>query len=64
MASKKQKDAGAIAGGDKAPAWADGLKQLYDDVVDEPLPDAFMDLLAKLDDSANDVDASGDGSGS
>ena len=31
------------------PEWADGLKQLYDSVVDEPLPDTFKDLLAKLD---------------
>lgn len=31
------------------PDWADGLKQLYDDIVDEPLPDAFKDLLSKLD---------------
>lgn len=31
------------------PEWADGLKRLYDSVVDEPLPDAFMDLLSKLD---------------
>jgi len=32
-----------------APEWADGLKQLYDAVVDEPLPDAFKDLLDQLD---------------
>lgn len=31
------------------PDWASGLKQLYDSVVDEPLPDSFKDLLAKLD---------------
>jgi hypothetical protein len=29
--------------------WASGLKQLYDSVVDEPIPDAFRDLLSKLD---------------
>ncbi|MEO6386928.1 MAG: NepR family anti-sigma factor [Croceibacterium sp.] len=29
--------------------WTSGLKQLYDSVVDEPIPDAFKDLLAKLD---------------
>lgn len=29
--------------------WAAGLKQLYDSVVEEPIPDAFKDLLAKLD---------------
>ena len=32
------------------PDWASGLKQLYDSVVDEPLPDAFKDLLSRLDD--------------
>lgn len=31
------------------PEWADGLRQLYDSVVNEPLPDTFKDLLAKLD---------------
>ena len=31
------------------PGWASGLRQLYDSVVDEPLPDAFTDLLSKLD---------------
>lgn len=31
------------------PDWADGLRQLYDAVVDEPLPDSFKDLLAQLD---------------
>lgn len=31
------------------PEWADGLRQLYDSVVDEPLPDSFKDLLDKLD---------------
>lgn len=29
--------------------WALGLRQLYDSVVDEPLPDSFQDLLSKLD---------------
>ncbi len=32
------------------PDWASGLKQLYDSVIEEPIPDAFKDLLAKLDD--------------
>ena len=31
------------------PGWASGLRQLYDSVVDEPLPDSFNDLIAKLD---------------
>ncbi|NMW32241.1 hypothetical protein HKD42_09240 [Altererythrobacter sp. RZ02] len=34
------------------PEWADGLRQLYDSVVDEPLPDSFKDLLSKLDDKS------------
>ncbi|QPC98258.1 MULTISPECIES: NepR family anti-sigma factor [Qipengyuania] len=32
------------------PDWSNGLRQLYDSVLDEPLPDAFKDLLSKLDD--------------
>lgn len=32
------------------PDWSNGLRQIYDSVLDEPLPDAFKDLLAKLDD--------------
>jgi hypothetical protein len=31
------------------PEWADGLKQLYDSVVEETLPDQFLDLLEQLD---------------
>ena len=33
------------------PEWASGLRQLYDSVVEEPLPDTFDDLLSKLDKS-------------
>ncbi len=32
----------------RAPEWADGLKQLYDSVVEESLPDSFKDLLDRL----------------
>lgn len=31
------------------PEWADGLRQLYDNVLHEPLPDSFAELLSKLD---------------
>lgn len=31
------------------PEWADGLRQLYDQVLNEPLPDSFAELLSKLD---------------
>ena len=34
----------------RGPEWTSGLKRLYDSVVEEPLPDAFKDLLSKLDD--------------
>lgn len=34
----------------RGPEWATGLKQLYDSVIEEPIPDAFKDLLSKLDD--------------
>ena len=41
----------AASAGEKAdrPEWANGLRQLYDAVVDEPLPDSFRDLLDQLD---------------
>lgn len=41
-------------GSQDEPEWADGLKKLYDSVVDEPLPDMFKDLLSKLDDGSDD----------
>jgi hypothetical protein len=31
------------------PPWANDLRQLYNAVVEEPLPDSFLDLLSKLD---------------
>ena len=45
---------GSNGGGDdsaqqRPPEWADGLKQLYDSVVEEALPDSFKDLLDRLD---------------
>lgn len=36
----------------KKPEWANGLRQLYDSVVEEPLPDSFKNLLSKLDDKS------------
>ncbi|MXO91817.1 NepR family anti-sigma factor [Pontixanthobacter aquaemixtae] len=52
-APANDKDTAAKAGTKNAksePAWANGLREIYDSVVDEPLPDSFADLLAKLDD--------------
>ena len=40
---------GKIAKKKHGPEWASGLKQLYDSVVEEPIPDTFKDLLSKLD---------------
>jgi len=33
------------------PEWAEGLRHLYDSVLNEPLPDSFADLISKLDES-------------
>lgn len=64
-ANGKSEDDGTGRGKPKAaahpPAWADGLKQLYDTVVDEPIPSSFKDLLAQLDASDDERGASGGG---
>lgn len=46
--NRKQGEEGA-APPRRAPDWADGLKQLYDSVVEEELPDSFRHLLDQLD---------------
>ena len=33
-----------------SPEWANGLREIYDSVLEEPLPDSFNELLSKLDD--------------
>ncbi|GMN02103.1 NepR family anti-sigma factor [Erythrobacter sp. MTPC3] len=53
---------GASAKKDRPPDWANGLRSLYDSVVDEPLPDSFKDLLAQLDESDDGSPSSGAGS--
>ncbi|MEL6530883.1 MAG: NepR family anti-sigma factor [Pseudomonadota bacterium] len=47
--SESQAGVSGKSKGKSAPEWADGLRQLYDAVVDEPLPDSFKDLLDQLD---------------
>lgn len=42
------KRAGSKTG--EPPDWAEGLKRLYNSVVEEPLPDSFKELLSRLDD--------------
>ena len=49
--SDSQTGASDKSGGKKPPEWADGLRQLYDSVVEEPLPDSFKNLLDQLDSS-------------
>jgi hypothetical protein len=52
MASNHRQGGKDGGSGDSArqrpPEWADGLKQLYDSVVEEDLPDSFKDLLDRL----------------
>ena len=38
----------------RQPAWAKGLQRLYDEVVDEALPDDLASLLDQLDRAADD----------
>jgi hypothetical protein len=54
---KRQHIARSSAGPHPTPDWAAGLKQLYDAVVEEELPDNFRDLLAQLDDHDQAGDA-------
>ena len=49
-AKKPQRD--AIAPGQ--PAWAKGLQRLYNEVVEEALPDDLASVLDKLDRAADD----------
>lgn len=51
-ATKKQEKKSLPQKDVREPDWANGLRQLYDSVVDEPLPDSFNDLLDKLDDES------------
>lgn len=51
---KDLRNAGSSEKLPQEPDWADGLRQLYDSVVDEPLPDSFKDLLSQLDDKSQD----------
>ncbi len=48
-AGAASKGAGVAAKAGEKPDWADGLKQFYDSVVDEPLPDELSELLARFD---------------
>ncbi len=43
---------GREQGSERNPEWTQGLRQLYNSVVEEPLPGNFKDLLDKLDKTA------------
>lgn len=48
----RPEETGGRAGDSAAqPDWSHGLRQLYDSVVDEDLPDSFKALLDKLDET-------------
>lgn len=52
VSARSPSDAGGKAADRPAgttPEWSRGLRELYDSVVEEPLPDTFKDLLAKFD---------------
>lgn len=49
VAPREEKSLGGAKDRRGEPGWANGLKQLYDSVVDEDLPDTFKDLLSQLD---------------
>jgi hypothetical protein len=55
-APKRPSKASDVARDAKEPGWAEGLRQLYNSVVHEPLPDSFDDLLKKLDRAKNERD--------
>ena len=44
----------AGGGGPQTPDWTSGLRQLYNSVVEEPLPDTFAKLLEQLDSASDD----------
>ena len=43
------------------PQWADSLRNMYESVVDEPIPDSFKDLLAQFDEPGSAGTKKGDG---
>ena len=56
MDDRKRKRRRSSTRDEKEPGWAEGLRQLYNSVVHEPLPDSFDDLLKKLDRAKNERD--------
>jgi hypothetical protein len=40
-----------VPGEKQEPDWAEGLREFYNSVLEEPLPDSFDKLLKRLDES-------------
>lgn len=50
----RPKSGKTVSGADvPTPEWADGLRNIYDSVVNEPLPPDMLALLASLDDDGD-----------
>lgn len=71
MAERKNARASAPTSADasgRQKAIGDGLRRMFDDVLNEPVPDDFLSLLQQADDrknaeDANDGDGGDDGDG-
>ena len=50
---EKPGDKSAQRKGRAKPVWAEGLRRMYDEVVEEQLPDDFVALLKKLDENGD-----------
>lgn len=50
---------GPRLGGDVEAVIGRRLKAMYDDVLSEPIPDRFMELLAKLENKGGDAEEPG-----
>jgi len=60
QAADRKAGAAARLGGEVENAIGRRLKAMYDDVLNEPVPDRFLDLLAKLDRKEPSGGAGGD----
>lgn len=49
MAREEPQASGINPESASTPAWAKDLRELYNAVVEEPLPDSFLAVLAQLD---------------
>lgn len=50
--SKPAEPATSMKRRERQPGWVQGLRQIYNSVLEEPLPPSFDSLLKKLDDES------------